>query len=306
LTGEPYLSVRSKLTLRNPLFNEVKMSKDLSRDEQANTLKKTEREGKEWLERLMRFGFVAKGVIYITIGLLAFRAAIGPGGQTTGSEGAIVEISQQPFGQILLALVAIGLLGLTLWYFARGVWDTENKGNDFKGLWKRASAIGSGIGYGLLALFAFQILLGTGGGGGSSSAEWTARLMEQPWGRWLVGIVGLGVIGAGLAQFYHAYRAKFKEKLRSHEMSETEYTWGIRAGQFGIAARGVVIVIIGLFLVQAAVQYDPQEAGGLREALQTLAQQPYGPWALGIVALGLIAYGLFAAIVLAKYRRISL
>lgn len=274
---------------------------------ESKTVDKAQREGKKWLEKVMRLGFVAKGAVYITIGILAFQAAIGPGGRTTGSEGALMEIASQPFGQILLGIIAIGLLGLTLWYFVRGIYDIDNKGDDATGLAKRASSLGSGIGYGLLAVFAFRVWLGSGGGsGGDSTASWTARLMQEPWGRWAVGIAGLVIIGSGLYQFYAAYQAKFREKLRTAEMSETEQTWGTRAGQFGIAARGVVVIIIGTFFVQAALQYDPQEAGGLGEALQTLAQQPYGPWLLAVVALGLIAYGLFAALVLARYRRIYL
>ena len=271
------------------------------------SIEKTVQNRSEGVEKLMRLGFAAKGVIYVTIGLLALQAAFGLGGQTTGSRGALVEIASQPLGQVLLGIVAVGLLGLTLWYIARGVPDIEGKGDDPRGLAKRAGAIGSGVGYALLAVFAFQILLGSSGGGdGPSKSDWTATLMEVPWGRWLVGLVGLVVIGTGLFQFYRAYQAKFREKINSSEMSGAESEWGTRAGQFGIVARGVVVIIIGVFLVNAAWQYDPQEAGGLGQALETLAQQPYGAWVLGVVAAGLIAYGLFAGLILARYRQIPI
>lgn len=264
------------------------------------------REGREWLEKLMRLGFLAKGVVYITVGILAVQLALGDGGEATGAQGALAEIGQQPFGQVLLGIIAVGLVGLTLWYFVRGGRDTDNEGDDASGLAKRAAYIAAGVGYGLLALVAFQILLGSGSGGnGNTIASWTAQIMQESWGRWLVAAAGLVVIGVGLYQFYRAYRARFRHKLRTHEMSRTEIKGGTWAGQFGIAARGVVVIVVGVFLLQAALQYDPQQAGGLGQALQALAQQPYGPWVLGIVALGLVAYGLFTAVVQTRYRRIQ-
>jgi hypothetical protein len=155
-----------------------------------------------------------------------------------------------------------------------------------------------------LAVAAFQILMGSGGGGNSASGL-AAPIMQETWGRWLVGLIGLGVIAGGFFQFYRAYQVKFRDKLKQSEMSAEEIKWGTRAGRFGIAARGVVIVVIGFLLVQAAVQYDPQQAGGIAQALQTLREQPYGPWLLGAVSLGLVAYGLFVGIILTRYRRIQ-
>jgi hypothetical protein len=249
-------------------------------------------------------GYAAKGTVYIILGGLAFRAAIGSGGSATDQEGAFAAILRQPFGQILLIIVAIGLFGYALWRFVQAAVDPENEGTDFKGIAKRIGYVVSGIIYGGFAISAVQLARGSGGSNdGNSPEEWTARLMSQPMGQWLVGLVGVIVIGTGLYQFYRAYSAKFREELKLHEMSAEEEQWATRMGRLGHAARGVVYLILGSFLVQAAIQADPQEAGGLGEALQTLAQQPYGPWLLGIVALGLMAYGAFA-IVLARYRRI--
>ena len=86
-------------------------------------------------------------------------------------------------------------------------------------------------------------------------------------------------------------------------MSVTEQRWAARSGQLGFAARGVVYLMLGSFLIQAALRHNPEEAGGIGRALRELSNQPYGPWLLGIVALGLVAYGFFC-FVLARYRRI--
>ena len=87
-------------------------------------------------------------------------------------------------------------------------------------------------------------------------------------------------------------------------MSAREDTWATRAGRLGYAARGVVSGVIGAFLVQAAVQTDPDKALGLGGALRTLARQPFGPYLLGAVAAGLMAYGAFM-FVMARYRKIE-
>lgn len=126
--------------------------------------------------------------------------------------------------------------------------------------------------------------------------------MSQPWGLWLVGLVGAIVFGYGLRQFYRSYNATFMAKVTRREMSRLELTWAERAGRWGLAARGVVFVMIGTFFVQAAWTADPNQAKGLDGTLAELAGQPYGPWLLGLVAAGLVAYAAYQ-LVMARYRR---
>jgi hypothetical protein len=261
-------------------------------------------EARPWLERFGRFGYAAKGVVYALVGVLAVQEAFGRGGKTTGTEGALQAIARPPFGQFLLGVVAVGLVGYALWRFIQAIMDTENKGTHAKGIVTRGGYVVIGLIYAGLAVSAVRLIMGSGGGGSgeASTQGWTARLLSQPFGQWLVGIVGAVVIGIGLYQFYQAYSAKFREELNSVEMSSSEETWATWIGRFGFAARGVVFGIIGGFLIIAAIQAQPQEARGLGGALQTLVQQLYGPWLLGIVAIGLVAYGLFM-FVLARYRR---
>lgn len=259
----------------------------------------------DWVVWLGRFGFAAKGLVYIIIGVLAIQVAIGSGGQTTGPSGALGSIANQPFGQALLIIVSIGLFGYALWRLIQAWIDPEQEGSDAKGVVKRIGYAISGLIYGFLGVEAIRIVMGSSSGGGSDqqAQNWTAMLLSQPFGQWLVGIVGAIIIGTGAYQLYRAYSAKFKEKLKLQEMSTTERTWSERSGRLGFAARGVVYFIMGWFLIQAAMTRSSEEAGGIGQALQELAQQPYGPWLLGVVAIGLIAYGFFC-FVLARYRRI--
>lgn len=258
-----------------------------------------------WVERLARLGYLAKGIVYAIVGILAVQAALGTGGQTTDTKGALGAIAAQPFGKFLLVLLVIGLIGYVVWRFIQAIKDPEHKRNDPQSLARRIGSAISGLIYAGLALSAIRLIMGSGGGssGASSQQDWTARLLSQPFGQWLVGLIGAFIVGFGFYQLYIAYKAKFRKEMKLREMSPTEETWATRLGRFGEAARGIVFIIIGFFLLQAARQSDASQVRGLDGALQALAQQPYGPWLLGIVALGLVAYGIHMG-VQARYRRI--
>ncbi|MDX6269409.1 MAG: hypothetical protein QOD28_632 [Acidobacteriota bacterium] len=258
-----------------------------------------------WVERLARFGYTAKGVVYIVVGALATLAALGMGGETTGTKGAMRSIVRQPFGRVMLGVVAFGLLGYVIWRLVQAITDADDKGTDAKGIALRLGYTGSGLVYAGLAYSAARILFGASDDGQSSAAEsWTARVMEFPFGNWLVVLGGLAVIGYGLYQCYKGYTAKFRKRLKTGEMSERGILWATRSGRFGFIARGIVFLIVGAFLIVAAWHYDSSQAKGLDGALQVLIQQSYGKWLLLGVALGLVAYG-FYMLIEARYRRIA-
>lgn len=268
-------------------------------------MKQAAQQTSEWVERLARFGYAAKGVVYGIVGLLAAQAAFGTGGKTTDTQGALQAIITQPFGKVLLGIVALGLLGYVTWRFVQAIKDPENKGTDAKGLAQRLGYAGNGLIYASLALSAVKLVLESGSGGNSNSTQdATARLLSQPFGQWLVGTVGAFIIGLGFYQFYQAFTAKFRKELNLNQLSDTEKKWVTGIGRFGLAARGIVFCVIGFFLIQAARQSDASEARGLGEALQGLEQQPYGPWILGTVALGLVGYGVYM-VIQARYRRFA-
>jgi hypothetical protein len=128
--------------------------------------------------------------------------------------------------------------------------------------------------------------------------------MEWPFGHWLIVLAGLGVIGYGLYQCYKGYKAKFRKRLKIGEMSERSAKWATRSGRVGFIARGIVFLLVGGFLIQAALSYDSSQVEGLDGVLQAIAQQSHGQWLLGSVAAGLVAYGLYM-LVEARYRRIA-
>mgnify|MGYP000849099560 CR=1 FL=1 len=168
--------------------------------------------------------------------------------------------------------------------------------------WDNALAIYAGLTYS-----AVRILVGSGsessGQGGGQEQQATAEVLGWPGGTWLVGIVGVAVVGYAGWNAYRGLARKFEEKWQSGG-SRTARRWGSRAGVVGHLARAVVFALIGVFLVRAAVQYDPSEAIGLDGALQKVARASYGPYLLGLTAAGLVAYGVFC-LVDARYRDVS-
>lgn len=257
-----------------------------------------------WVSHYARFGYSAKAVIYALVGLLSLQVAFGNGGKAEGSEGAIQAIYAQPLGRVLLGFLGVALMGFVVWRFLQAIFDTEDRGTDATGIVQRIGYAISGLSYASLALWAAAIAMGlvsAHGSGDGSKQSLTAMVMSWPMGVWLVGLVGLIVIGVGFAQGYRAYTARFMERYNLQELSSKTRKALKHVGQFGLVARGVTFLLIGGFVVIAAIQTDPDQVKGLGGALQSLVTQPYGPWLLGLVACGLVAYAVYCAMN-ARYR----
>jgi len=260
--------------------------------------------GRSGVELAARVGYASRGVVYAVIGVLALMLALGEGGRATDTHGAVEEVARQPFGSVLLVVLGVGLLAFAVWRFVQSVMDVERKGRTGKGLLGRVVLGISGLIHASLALFAFNLLSGRGGGRGGGTQGMTAELLSKPFGQVLVALVGVAVIGFALYQFKQAVKGKMLEKLSLTGMAARQRIWVERICKAGVFARSVVFLLVGAFFLQAAVQADPGEAGGLGEALKTLASQPFGPWLLGLVALGLVAYAAYQFLE-ARYRRIA-
>ncbi len=253
--------------------------------------------GFEWFARS---GLVARGFIYGLIGVLALQVALGAGGSTTSQEGALSEIAQQPFGMWLLIATAIGLAGYSTWRLVRAAVGHGPESDD--STFDRIGGVVSGIGYALLCIAAVEILVGSGSGSDGASQP-TSDVLSWTAGVWIVGIAGALVIGEGLDQGYKGLSKKFLEKSKTEEMSPQVEKTFTRLGIFGHLARMVVFVLIGYFLVKAAIDYNPDAAITLDGALSKLAQASYGQILLGVVAAGLIGFGLYS-FADARYRKI--
>ena len=252
-------------------------------------------------EALARAGFVARGLVYGIIGLLAFDLAVGHGGKITNQQGAMRTLKQQPFGHLLLVLLAVGLGGYAMWRLFRAILGHGPEGTD-RGI-ERLGALGSGIVYAVFCAIAVTLLIGSKSGSSGNAKQTTSGVFGWPAGHWLVGIAGLVMIGVAVYQLIRGVRRKFLGDSKTEQMPRAVKTWIAWFGTVGHVARAIVFALVGVFLLKAAINYKANEAIGLDGALAKLYQQTYGPWILGVVAAGLIAFGLFS-LTEARYRRI--
>lgn len=254
-------------------------------------------DGFAWLSRA---GFAARGIVYSIVGVLAIKLALGSGGTSANQQGALRTIAGQPFGKALLILVAIGLGGYALWRLARAVIGHGPEGSD-SGI-DRVAAFASGVVYAGLCAIAVEILLGSRGTSGGAQKT-TAGVFGWPAGTWLVGIAGAVFVGVGLYQGYQGASRRFLQDSKTEQMDPRARRWIERIGVFGYLARMVVFCLVGVFLIRAAIDFDPHKAVGLDGALAKVDHASSGPFLLGIVAAGLIAFGVYS-LSDARYRRI--
>ncbi len=259
------------------------------------------------VERLSRLGYAVRGLLYGLVGVLAASLVLVGQGKLTDRQGAIATLGTQPLGKFLLILIAAGLAGYAVWGIIRAVFDPLNKGTDAKGIIARLGFLVSGLSYAALEIPTIRLLMNlpggaSGGGEAASQQRAVGAILTKPWGPWVVGLIGLVIIGAGVSQILQGWQSKFDMRFDSYSMNASQRRWATRLGRFGYIARGIVFDIIGFFLFQAALYSDPSRARGIDGALAALLQQPYGKLLLGVVAFGLIAFGLYSMLGAAWFR----
>lgn len=252
---------------------------------------------------LARVGLIARGTVYVLIGILALMVVIyGPdaGGKITDSRGALRELVRQPLGYFLLSLVALGLFCYAVWRVLAGIFDYDDYGRGWSGWLVRAGQIIGGLVHLALGAYALNLMfLFTRTNNRASEQRLVRWLFGLPFGDWIVGAVGIGIIIFGVAQFVIAWREAFRHYM---DIPEAHGRVVIPICKYGLMARGIVFSLIGWFFTRAALMHSPTEAGGFREAWRALRAQPLGDAWVSFVAIGFMAYGLFSAIE-AQYRK---
>jgi hypothetical protein len=274
----------------------------------ANAVGNAAHEASPWVKVLARVGFASRGVLSCIIGVLAVMAALGIGrGTTTDSKGALRVIYDQPFGQVLLTLVAVGLFGYSVWLFVQAILDPEHTARRPKrGPLMRIGRFFAGVIHVGLGAYAVGLVTGIALGSDEDGAKsWTARLLGWDGvGVVIVAAFGLLVIGIGLFDVYKAFKNKLDERLDLSRLGRASRRVVVDICRFGLGARAVVFVLTGSFLILAAVRTDPADAKGLGETLAHIGRASYGLILLSVVALGFVAYGVYQ-LVEARYRRID-
>ncbi|MFC8228925.1 DUF1206 domain-containing protein [Streptomyces sp. NPDC057287] len=253
-----------------------------------------------------RAGFVARGVIYLLVGVLALRIAFSDGGGKQADRGgAIAEIAEKPFGSVLLWALGLALAGMALWRLSEALFGQA--GPDGDKAHKRAMAAGRFVFYSFVSYSVLSYAAGDKGSGSGSSDKQTddvtARALEWTGGQWIVGAAGLVVAGAGLWIAFRAATRKFHKHLKMAEMTKRVRQAVDVTGVFGGVVRGAVFATAGGFAVAAAVQHEPGRAKGMDDTLRSFTETPAGPWLLALIALGLASFGLFSW-ANARYRKV--
>jgi Domain of Unknown Function (DUF1206) len=249
---------------------------------------------------LARAGLAARGIIYILIGWVAILVALGQRSGQADQQGALQLLVGKPYGLVSLWLLGIGFAAYALWRLSEAALGVTGEGN---GAGPRLKSLVRAVIYAGFAYLTFQVISGTQGSQTKKQQDLTAKVMHHAGGRWLVGIVGLIIVIAGLSLVVEGIRRKFMKFMQTSRMSLRTRRIVERLGMTGIVARGVVFALAGVLVVEAAVTYKPAKAGGIDKALLTLRNQPFGEFLLFIAALGLVIFGVYA-LCEARWRKV--
>lgn len=253
------------------------------------------------VEKAARVGFLAKGLVYALIGVLAVQVALG-GSEQADQTGALQAVAEKPGGSVVLWLMVLGFLGYALWRFSEAVWGRREETDDRKRAAKRAGSAANGALYLAFAALAFSTVTSTASSGGGSQST-TARVLQWPGGQALVVAAGIVVAAVAVGMTVRGVKTDFEKHLDTGRMSRRTFQAVRRLGQVGYVARGIVFGLVGGFVVKAALDHQPGKAEGFDVALKSVAEAPFGKFLLMAAAVGLVCFGAYC-VAEARYRRL--
>jgi hypothetical protein len=250
-------------------------------------------EARSWVKRIAQAGYIAKGVVYVLLGLLGFMAAFelsGTSNNEATQSGALRYVKDLPAGTILLLLLAIGLLCYSTW---RGIQAFYNPDGEHKKWTKRLRYLSSGLAYLALAYTALRALFENRTSNGDQNQQVASELMSQPLGQVLVGLAALTLAAIGAYQLHYGLSEKYRKHVQGLSLQSQHSSLLLRSGKIGYISRGIVWLVIAFLFARAAIFSSASEAGNTGRAFQFIESSAYGSYLLGALGLGLIAYGIF-------------
>ena len=239
-----------------------------------------------WVVPVMRAGYGARALVYLVVGALALGAVFW-GGAAEGTQNALADLRQVTFGTLALWLIGVGLMAYMVWRVIDAAMDLEDRGNGAMGIFARAAQAVTGLIHGALGLSVIGLAQGQASGQGGAE-NWTARLMSLPYGPSLVAVMGAAVIGAGIYYVQKGLRAKYREDIRITPVTRKLDP----AMRLGFVAQGVIVGTIGFFVLYAGLMSDPDQAGGVGQALGHIRAMSYGAFLFAAIAVGLLCFAL--------------
>jgi uncharacterized protein DUF1206 len=250
-----------------------------------------------WSVPVMRVGYAGRGLVYLVLAGFSLYA-ISRGARPPGAASSLSQLETTRWGTVVLVMICLGAFAFAVWNVVDALYDLENRGADGKGIVARAAKIITAVIYATIGSVAFSLVFtGDNRGASSSISRWTAAMMNWPGGRWIVGIIGLIIIGTGVVLVVNGWKEKYRQHLQGNQFT-MNWNWLLKAG---VIARGIVIAIVGMLFAQAALRSNPAKAGGSGKAFSWLVEQPYGQALVAAICVGLLAFALFS-FVSAAYR----
>ncbi|MDQ3200406.1 MAG: DUF1206 domain-containing protein [Verrucomicrobiota bacterium] len=236
----------------------------------------------DWLKRLTLAGATARGFVYLVVGGMAFRALAYSAWETGGFPGAFQTITEAPLGRLLCAGVGFGLMAFAFARVLEATLVLRSRGSQ---AW-----LGESLGLlrvlidGAIALFAFQVALHPSTDRAGSSAEWAAKVLAHPQGRWVLGLIGAAIVAGGLFQLSKAFRR--------HQLP----LWAFCLALYGRCTYALLLILFGAFSITAGIYRSPGEARGISGALSFLQNRMSGSILLVFLGCGMIAHGVMSSI----------
>ena len=256
------------------------------------------------VQALARMGLAARGLTYLVIALIAAQIAFGATAQSADQRGALEEIAAQPFGRVLLIAMALGFAAYALWRWSVAALGGTGAETQAKEVVQRLGALAIGVVYAALCISTILVITGRPTSSSSQAQQSaTARLLALPLGRALVIVIGVGIVIGGGVVIWRALARKFEKNLAMEKMGSRMRAWAVGMGVAGNGAGGIVLGLVGIFLIQAAAANNPHNSKGLDQTLRTVAHAPFGRVLLLLVAAGLAAYGLYSFVEM-RFRRV--
>jgi hypothetical protein len=247
-------------------------------------------DARAWVRTVGRIGIASRGVIYLLLAYLAFDIARhGSAPSQTSSTGALQELEARTGGKLLVVLLAIGLGCYAAWRLFDAVTGAS-------GAMRRVSSLAAGIIYGALCVRAIELVAGhpTSGGASSNPEPWVAKIMGWPGGTVAIEVAGAVLVGAGITLGAWGVLHRYDKHLALERVSRPWQTAVKVLGGFGDLARGSLLALFGVYLIEAAVTSNPTQAKSVDQTLRALVQHPFGALAIGVIALGLLSFGIYS------------
>lgn len=242
-----------------------------------------------------RVGWAVRGLVYLAFGAAVWAVVMsGSGGRQADAKGGI-DLIADVVPDWWLYGIGVGLVAYALWRLVEaalpyGDWTG-------KALVERAGFLFSAGVYSALAWISLEIAsgdrsAGSGSGGSGASDGLASGVLTNTIGRLGFGLVGLIVVGAGGYFAKQGIQRDFEDHLDDDRLP-VDGTIVTPLGVIGHVARGLVYGVVGLFVVSAAMRYDPENPPGVDRALTGVGQTAWGRPLLGMTAIGLLAFGLY-------------